>query len=147
NQSVLTDRIDEPLVRGALLALTDDNLFNDRYRLQLFDCFKSPETWQHHVVSSVVAKAATQFYMNWGLPNLHAVITTLRQAAMSGDAFYRHFYNSLADQLDAGQNQRPVPEFFDVVNPLDYFDDDDDDDDEYDCDCDACRAARGELEW
>ncbi|MEZ6118839.1 MAG: hypothetical protein R3C28_20040 [Pirellulaceae bacterium] len=149
NQFVLLDRIDEPLVRGALLALADDNFFNDRYRLQLFDCFNSPETWQHHVVASVAAKAAIQVYMNWGLPNLRAVITTLRQAALSSDAFYRHFYNSLADQLDARQPERSTPYSFGGNEALDFYDDDDDDDDEfdYDCDCDDCRAARGELEW
>ena len=134
----MTEKLDEPLVQSALLAMAREGMLNDRYNVLVREWMERPRNRDHIAIVASTAVAENQRKISWNAEEQAHLIKPLRQAAIKADRFYSHFYKDLADQLEArikeGQRNGPSNSFGGFGSP-----------DEGPCNCDECRAARGEI--
>lgn len=138
NPQSVTKRLDDPLVRSALLAMTREGMFNDRYDVLIRKWMEVPPVSEHMTIVASTALAASQRKVQWKANEQADLIKPLRDAAIKEDRFYSHFYNDLANRLETGIKESKR------FDPGNFFSGFDRSDNEL-CNCDKCRAARGEI--
>ncbi|MCD0462475.1 hypothetical protein [Roseiconus lacunae] len=135
NPKIDTGKSQDPRIRAALLGMAVEGWFNDGYQANVPPWLS--EVRHIPMVAAVIATAASQCKVDWGINKHVDTVRTLRQAANGEDAFYRHYYNQLADEISERANQQPFWES--------SYGEDDSDEEEL-CQCATCRAERGEID-
>ncbi|TWU01122.1 hypothetical protein [Stieleria varia] len=156
SQKLVTDHIDEPMTQASLFLMSEQRLFNDRYSLETPSWFSLRQIVDHPTLAAASAIACMKISGAYRSPVEEGTVEKVREAAESSrDAFYRHWFKELADELvdhlkalnRRGNSIGSFGSMFSRILSQFGADDDDDYDDgpEQQCNCDKCRAARGET--
>jgi hypothetical protein len=146
---MVTEHLDEPAVRSALLIMANEGCFHEPYNLTLPKWLLSGDRRQHPTVLATVVTAVIGMRQPWGADRYQRDGDALRKASQSmSDPFYRYFYNDLAERLESkireqGSGMKGMLRSM-MGGMMDDEDDDYDDDDDT-CDCPECRRRRGEI--
>lgn len=151
----VTEGLDDPRIHAAVLWCSEIHVWDDGYRLKLPGWFSKPAIRRHPIFAAAQLNAALKFRSGARLDGIKEIGSQLREAAQSErDAYYRHWFVSLATEMDEAQ-ARDASRFgfgFDAFSEMfgafkaagndDEFDDDDELDFDPNCNCPECRAAK-----
>ncbi len=139
------EQLGNPMLLASLLAMSSEGMFNDRYEAMLPYWFDDLVADKHPLVAAVTVQSWLRCRVNWELNSQTHWATPLRAHAANADAFYRHFYNQLADDLESKASEKfdPQASIFGDLGAM--FERAFRQITGEECDCDDCRAARGEL--
>lgn len=142
--SLVHSDLDNPLIQSALFEMSEQGLFNDKYSVKLPNWLDKEKSKSHMTLVATEVNAVLNRRVSWGVERYANHVPLLREASSQVDAFYRHWYSMLADDLEEAIRKSDSPGFG-VFGSM--FDDiyERMDEGNPECDCDECRAARGEI--
>ncbi len=161
NSNPVLDGVNDELVQKAILWGSEYRFWPSGYDTKQYPFFLNPVVQKQPVFTAARVNAFLKERRHWGYEKYTGLGPLLREAAQSQrDAYYRHWFTKLADELDeitetekARFGRFPFGNLFgsmggdddDDEDGFDLDDDDDDDDDlDFDpgCYCPDCQAAR-----
>lgn len=147
--------LDDERIHAAILLCSEHRCLDNGYELTLPDWYSQPAVKQHPMFAAAKLNAVLKMRYPWLAQRYEELGGQVRELAPSQrDSYYRHWFASLADELDevlASESSRRGGFGF---NPLDFMFGGDDEGDAFDedlgfdpdCDCPECRAARRAYE-
>ncbi len=144
-------RRNDPQVQSAVLWCAEHSVFGDSYELTVPKWMWTRRGQSSPFFAAAVAKAALRLRYYWKIDEYRELVPQLREAAqIEPDPYYRHWFNSLADDLEEAAANRsrgrldPFSFFGNIFGSIESDEDDRDDELDYDpdCNCPACRAAK-----
>ena len=156
--SLVLNHIDDERLHAAILMCSEHRFWSDGYEMKLPAWYSTPAVQQHPMFAAAQLNAFLKLRRHWRNEGYESIGSLLRQAAQTQpDAYYRHWFVSLADELDetlAKESSRSFGFGFNPFGRMFADDDDDDDDDDWnddldfdpDCNCPECQAARRAYE-
>ena len=153
---LLLERIQEEPIHKAVLWCSEYRFWSDS-AVTLPSFFSDPAIQRHPMLAAAKLNAFLKAHYHWGSEGYREQGRILREAAQSQrDAYYRHWFLALANDLDDVLAKESSPSFrfpFGDLFGSDIGDDDDGEDFEsdasdfdQDCDCAECQAARRSYE-
>jgi hypothetical protein len=144
--SLVHDDLDNPLIQSALFVMSDQGVFNDSYRVKLPEWLDQERSKSHVTLAATEANAALNRGVTWGADRYADNVAVLREAEARADAFYRHWFRTLGDDLEEEIRDSGSEEFGGFGGFARMFGDMfGEAGRDPDCDCDDCRRARGEI--
>ena len=140
--SLVHSQLDQPLIQSALFVMAEQGLFNDGYNVKLPKWADRSSFPLHPTIAACTVMAALNRRVSWRIDNYADHVPVLREAASQADAFYRHWFITLADDLEEAIRVGDSTGLGGFAGP---FFRSMGDDENPECDCDNCRAARGEI--
>ncbi len=150
---------DDERVSTAILLCSEHRCLEDGYELKLPDWYSNPAIKQHPMFAAAKLNAVLKLRSLWRAQKYQELGHQVREMAQTQrDFYYRHWFASLADELeDVIANQQSSGPF--GFNPFDGLFGDKDEDDTFDedtfdenlgfdpdCNCPDCTAARRAYE-
>lgn len=156
---LVLDNAGQPRIHNAVLWASEHRFWSSNYEVKVPRWSLDSQTKHHPVFAAARLNAFLKTGYHYNPERYRELGTLLREAASSQrDAYYRFWFASLADGLDAVFEKAKSPSFgslFDMFRGSGASDDEDDlsDDDEFEdliddpsCDCPDCQAARRAAE-
>jgi hypothetical protein len=150
---LVLNHVDDERLHAAILLCSEHRFWSDGYELKLPVWYSKPDVQRHSMFAAARLNAFLKLRVHWRSEDFKDIGPILRHAAQSQrDPYYRHWFVSLADELDEilAKDSSPFGSGFNPFSRLFADDDDDDDDDDLDfdpdCDCPRCRAAKRAYE-
>jgi hypothetical protein len=157
NPRRVQEGVNDERIQAAILWSSQYRFWSDGYELRSLPWYPNAAIERHPVFAAAKVNAYLKLRYHWRSQSYRELGPLLREAAQSqSDPFYRHWFLSLAEELDdvLASTRSPSAGFgdafsaaFGALGGIDDVDDDDDDfDDELDfdpdCDCPVCRAKK-----
>ncbi|MGH7201625.1 MAG: hypothetical protein ACREJB_13530 [Planctomycetaceae bacterium] len=151
---LVQDRVNDERIHAAVLWCSEHRFWGDGYELRLPRWYSKPAIGRHPMFAAARLNAFLKLRYHWREEGYQELGPLLREAAPSQrDAYYRHWFISLANELDDVLARDSARSFGFGFNPFgatfgadddDGFEKDDFDDLGFDpnCDCPACQAAK-----
>jgi hypothetical protein len=149
---LVLNNVDDQRVQAAVLLCSEHRFWSDGYELKtLPDWYLAPAVKEHPMFVAARLNAFLKLRIHWRNEAYKDLGTILRKSAESlRDPYYRHWFVSLADQLDEilAKESRPNTRFNPFGGMFGYDEDWDEDDDDDpldfdpDCDCAQCQARK-----
>ncbi|MGD9857513.1 MAG: hypothetical protein AB7U20_21430 [Planctomycetaceae bacterium] len=155
DSALVLKHVDDRQLHGAVFACSEHRFWSNGYELSLPAWYSKPSVRQHPMFAAAQINAFLKLRRHWSNDRYKPCGPLLRQAAQTErDPYYRHWFVSLADELDedlAREASSPFGFRFDVFSRMfgaaEEIDDEDDLlDFDPDCDCPDCRANRRAYE-
>ena len=151
NPNLVLEKLDDVATQRAVLLFSAHRFWGSGYRTELPIWYREKSVQQHPIFLAAHVSTFLGARYHRGVEDFEGCSEILRESAEQQDPYLRHWFMSLADDLDeiiAKENSKGAFRRFDPYgDDEDDFDDDDDEDDVesgFDpyCDCPECRAAK-----
>jgi hypothetical protein len=155
-EGVPLDGIQDARVAKAVLWASEYRFWPSNYETKFPPLLSANNAQQNPLFAAARLNATLKETYPWNAEKCRELGPLLRAAAQTErDAYYRHWFVELADQLDDALARKSSPlagsPFGDLLDGIfggeEYDDDDDDwDDEDSPCDCPKCRAKRAKQQ-
>ena len=131
---LVVNNLDDERIRAAVFLCSEHRVWDNGFELTLPAWCSMPAVERHVVFAAARLNSLLKLRSTWRLDRYKDVGAFVRDAAQSQtDPYYRHWFVSMADQLDEAL-ARNESSFFGFSFPWDDFFDDDDEDEDFDPD-------------
>jgi hypothetical protein len=146
---LVLNNLDDERIHAAVFLCSEHRVWSNGYEVKPPAWYSMPAVDRHPAFAAARLNTYLQLRNAWRVERYKDIGPLLREAAQSQrDPYYRHWFVSLADQLDEILVRQASSFFGFGFNPFGsgFTDDDDTQDFDPNCDCAECQAAKRAFE-